>query len=95
MKLQTTLKKLLNDTDISVAQLARACNISPQTLHNWLSGQNPRSISQLKTVADYFNVDLNYLCFGEKKEKDTSPIKEYEKEINCGLFEVVLRKVIK
>lgn len=75
-----------------MAGLARATGIAPQTLNNWRAGQEPRSISQLKRVADYFEVSLDYLCFGKESMKKEI-IEDFSDEINAGVFEVVLRRV--
>jgi transcriptional regulator with XRE-family HTH domain len=96
MKLPTILKKLLKEKDISISQLSRKTKVPVQTIHNWLVGQSPGSIIQLKAVADYLGVSLDYLCFAkDKSETKKTPIEELEDEINCGVFEVVLRKVRK
>lgn len=65
IKLKSILKELIYEKDITAAQLARATKVPPQTLNNWLSGQMPRNLDQLKAVADYFQVSLDYLIFGE------------------------------
>ena len=91
IKIKTILKKLLNEHDITAAQLARACKIAPQTINNWLSGQEPRSLNQIKVVADYFDVTVDYLVYGKEEKKEK--IQDYEEEINAGVFEVVLRRV--
>lgn len=91
MELKKVLKELLHKKDLSVAQLARATGVARQTIDNWIAGQEPRSLTQVKKVADYFGVPMDYLCFGEaSKEKS---IREFEDEINAGVFEVVLRRV--
>lgn len=92
IKIKTMLKKLLHEHDLTAAQLARACNIAPQTINNWLSGQEPRSLSQIKAVADYFNISVDYLVYGQHEIKE-EVIKEYKEEINAGVFEVVLRRI--
>lgn len=94
IKIKTILKKLLHEHDITAAQLARACKIPPQTINNWLSGQEPRSLNQLKSVADYFDISVDYLVYG-KEEKKKDQIRDYEEEINAGIFEVVLRRIRK
>ena len=94
IKIKTILKKLLYEHDLAAAQLARATKIAPQTINNWLSGQEPRSLGQLKAVADYFDVSVDYLVYG-KEEKKNEVIEDYKEEINAGLFEVVLRRVKK
>lgn len=92
IKIKTILKKLLHEHDLTAAQLARATKIPPQTINNWLSGQEPRGLGQLKAVADYFEISVDYLVYGTHSPK-SEPIKEYEDEINAGTFEVVLRRV--
>jgi len=82
----------LYEHDISSAQLARACKIPPQTINNWLSGQEPRSLIQIRKVADYFQITVDYLVYGiESKSKDD--IQDYQDEINAGVYEVVLRRI--
>lgn len=91
MELKRILKALLQDKDLSIAQLARATGVARQTIDNWIAGQEPRSLTQVKKVADYFGVPVDYLCFGQTTKEKT--IREYEDEINAGVFEVVLRRV--
>jgi transcriptional regulator with XRE-family HTH domain len=99
MELKKNLKKLINDDKITVARLSKETGVPTQTLHNWMLGAEPRSLAQVKTVADYFNVTLDALCFGENSGKNISSeknkIEQYAEEINAGIFEVVLRKVRK
>lgn len=90
MKLEQILKDLLHERDMTVAQLSRTTGVALQTLDNWLSGQEPRSLRQVKKVASYFEVPVDYLCFGETSEKKT--IEDYKEEINAGIFEVILRR---
>lgn len=91
--LSKNLKRLLNERDMTVAELSRATSIAPQTLNNWLSGQEPRSLLQLGKVAKYFSVSVDFLAYGVKDHK--SPIQQFHDEINAGVFEVVLRRVKK
>jgi transcriptional regulator with XRE-family HTH domain len=92
IKIKTILKKLLHEHDITAAQLARACKIPPQTINNWLSGQEPRNLNQIKAVADHFEISVDYLVYGQLENKKEA-IEEYKDEINAGTFEVVLRRV--
>lgn len=96
IKIKTILKQLLNEHDMTAAQLARATKVPPQTINNWLSGLEPRNLSHIKSVADYFKVSVDYLVYGViEKQKVKSRLEEYEDEINAGTFEVVLRRVRK
>jgi transcriptional regulator with XRE-family HTH domain len=74
IKIKIILKKLLQGHDITAAQLARATKIPPQAINNWLSDQEPRNLNQIKVVADYFDIAVDFLIYG-KEEKIVS--------INC------------
>lgn len=92
MELKNILRKTIREKGLTVASLSRGSKVPVQTLHGWLQGIEPKSIRQLKAVADYLCVDLDYLCFGIKS-KNESRIEKFEDEINAGIFEVVLRRV--
>lgn len=94
MELKSILKKSIKDKGITIAQLSRATKVPLQTLHGWLHGSEPKSIRQVKAVADYLGVNLDYLCFGITPEEKNHLI-EYGQEINAGVFEVVLRRIKK
>lgn len=91
MKLDKILKAKLHENGVKVIDLSKATRISEQTLHNWLAGQKPRNIEQVKKVADHFGVSLNYLCFGEI-EKANKDLTEFRDEVLAGVFEVVIRR---
>lgn len=94
MKLDKTLKALLDEERISITALSKKTGVPHQTLHNWLTGMEPRSLRQVKIVAKYFGVSLDFLCFEEGSEtKMRSKLDVHREEINAGVFEVVLRRV--
>lgn len=94
MVLKTILKKTLKERGTSIAHLSRVTKVPLQTLHGWLQGNEPKSLTQVKAVADHLGVDLDYLCFGVKPPALLAePIEALEDEINAGVFEVVLRRV--
>lgn len=88
MELKKTLRSLLNERNVKVAEVARATKVPVQSIHNWLSGMSPRNLDHVMKVAEFFNVTMDYLLTGVQKEV----LKEFEDEINAGLFEVVLRR---
>ena len=92
LELASKLKKLLKEQDLTVAQLSRATKVPAQTLNNWLSGLEPRSMGQVKSVAHFFKITLDELAYGEIKIKDENKLNQYSDEINAGIFEVVLRR---
>lgn len=88
MELKKTLRKLLNDNNVKVSQLAKSSGVPVQSIHNWLGGMSPRNLDHVQKVAEYFEVSLDYLITGKQKEV----LREFEDEINAGMFEVVLRR---
>lgn len=94
MQLKTVLKNLIKNKGITITHLSRASKVPLQTLHGWLHGSEPKNLRQVKAVADYLEVDLDYLCFGIKPKVDKH-IEDFQDEINAGIFEVVLRRVKK
>lgn len=96
MPFMKTLKELIKKRGVSVSAVARATGVPVTTIHNWLSGQPPRKIDQVKRVAEYFGVCVDYLCY--EIDCITNPPKvlqmAFERdEIYTGVFEVILRKV--
>lgn len=93
MQLKTILKNLIKDRGITITALSRSTKVPLQTLHGWLQGSEPKSLKQVKKVADHFDVDLDYLCFGIEPKQPN--LDDFNDEINAGIFEVVLRRVKK
>ena len=92
MQLAKILKELSEERGITISMLSKKTGVPQQTLHNWISGVEPKNLTQVKKVADFFEVSLDYLCFG-KEVKKPDDITSYRDEINAGVFEVVLRRV--
>lgn len=95
MVLATQLKGLIKSKGITVAVLAKQTGVPAKTLYSWLSSQSPRNLNQLKGVADYFGVTLEFLIFNEQPKKNLNRFEDYTEEINAGAFEVILRKIKK
>jgi transcriptional regulator with XRE-family HTH domain len=92
--LSKKLKSLIRENDLTVAQLSRATRVPAQTLNNWLAGLEPRSIQQVKRVADHFGLSLDELTYGVKpKTKESSSLESNKEEILAGNFEVILRRI--
>ncbi|MFZ4715774.1 MAG: helix-turn-helix transcriptional regulator [Bacteriovoracaceae bacterium] len=90
--LSKNLKILLKERDLTVAQLSRASKVPAQTINNWLAGLEPRNMTQVKIVSQFFKITLDELAYGEKPIKIENKLKDYEDEIFAGIFEVVLRR---
>ena len=85
MELAKILKELCDERGITISTLSKRSTVPQQTLHNWLSGVEPKNLTQVKKVADFFEVSLDYLCFG-KEAKKPDDITSYRDEINAGVF---------
>lgn len=59
------LKSKLIENKIKIQYLADQTGISRKTLENWLEGQKPRDIEQVKKVADFFKISVDELCFSD------------------------------
>ena len=92
MELARILKELCENRGVTISMLSRRTGVAQQTLHNWSSNVKPKNITQVKKVAEFFNVSLDYLCFGTEI-KVPNTITAHSDDINAGVFEVVLRKV--
>ena len=64
-KLRHILKSLLSENKLTASELSRKTEVSKQVLSDWLAGVKPRNIEQVKAVAEYFRISMDYLCFGE------------------------------
>lgn len=93
-ELARNLKQALKSKDMTAAQLSRATQVPAQTINNWLAGLEPRSMSQVKKIAQYFDMSLDQLAYGEV-HTDRNKLEDYRDEIMAGTFEVILRKIKK
>lgn len=55
------LKKLREDHDLSQQALANSLKISKSSINMYERGEREPSFETLETIADFFNVDMNYL----------------------------------
>ena len=92
MNLKNQLKLYIAEKDISLSRLARQSGVSRQTLNDWLLGKPATNINKIKKIADILDVSVDHLAFGSGLE-NVKDIHKYQEEINCGVFEVVLRKI--
>lgn len=97
MKLNKNLNELLKIKGVSLTRLAKSTGVPITTISNWLSGQSPKNIEQLKKVADHFNVSIEELAFGKSPPtREKNVLEDFtENEIYAGKYEVVLRRIVK
>ena len=95
MNLRKILKRLMTERDLKASQLSRATGVPSQTIHNWMSGQSPKNIIQVKTVARHFSVSLDYLLFGEEQRAKAPDGAALPEAMCAGVYEVYLKPFIK
>lgn len=70
LQIDQVLRGTLEKEKISLKDLASAVDIAPSTIHGWLNGVPPKSISDVKKVADFLNLTTDELCFNESPRLD-------------------------
>mgnify|MGYP000958127748 CR=1 FL=1 len=76
MNFKTRLKQLRNERGISQRQLSEFLKVAPSTISMYENGQREPNFEVLESLADFFNVDLNYLL--GKTNKTTKIILDSE-----------------
>lgn len=56
------LKQLRLEKDVSQTELAKVLNTSQNSISNYEQGNTEPNLKSLVTLANYFNVSLDYLC---------------------------------
>lgn len=93
VNLKTNLKKLISDNNLNALKLSKATSVPKSTLSDWLLGNSPKNIIQVKAVAEHFNISIDELVFGDQKSRKAKPIEKLDTEfLNFGNFDVYLKK---
>ncbi|MDR1013791.1 MAG: helix-turn-helix domain-containing protein [Coriobacteriales bacterium] len=61
MKFGDILRNLLEERSLSQKELARALNMAPSTLGNYIRNEREADYETLKVLARYFGVSVDYL----------------------------------
>lgn len=69
MDFKNRLKELRKAKDLSQAALADKIGLSKSTIGMYETGDITPSVEVLNTIADYFNVDMNYLLGKEEQSR--------------------------
>jgi ribosome-binding protein aMBF1 (putative translation factor) len=90
MKISANLKEYLEREGVSIHDLSRKVSIPVSTLHGWINGAAPKSLSEVKKVAMFLNLTMDELCFNEKpNDHKNTNIKII---IGDEEFEIVLKR---
>ncbi len=90
--LSKNLTRILKQKGISLSEIARQTRVPKATLHSWTVGQKSVNLEQLKKVAEFLNVSVALLAYGEEDmaaEKST----EMLKELFSGDLRVTIKKI--
>ncbi len=61
MNFKTRLKELRLEKNVSQLEVAKMLNMSKMAVSHWEKGNSEPSIEQLKILAAYFDVSIDYL----------------------------------
>lgn len=86
------LKELRLKAGITQNELAQKIGVTGQTLLNWENGIYEPKISQLITLANIFNVSVDYLIERDTKNSEVNTVCEYLNSIPKEDFINFIRK---
>ena len=93
MEFAKTLKTLIRQKASSVNELAREINVSPKTINDWLTGRTPRDLDAVKRCAEFLEVSIPFLLYGEDERRNLIEDILEKTEIHTGLYEISIRRV--
>ena len=67
MKLSSNLRKLMKEKFLTTKSLSAEIEIPEGTIKTWLSGSAPRSLEDVRRVAQFLNVSFEFLIFGNEE----------------------------
>lgn len=95
LQLSSILKSAMKRANIGAPTLSKRTGVPRQTIANWIAGQSPQNLEDVRTIAKYFSMTIDQLCFVDTANEDSNnnKLEEFSDEINAGVFEVVLRRM--
>lgn len=92
------LSKLLKEKNVTIAQAAMACGVSPSTISDWKEGASPEDYLAVQRLAQFLEVSFSYLLTGKNEIQGTKPsladVFEDGGEIYDGYAHIVIKKLI-
>lgn len=61
-------EQLLQSFGVTAYKVAKETGVTQSTLSDWKRGRSTPKADNMKKIADYFNVSVDYLMTGEEKE---------------------------
>lgn len=86
MNFADNFRKLLKQKNRTQADAAEFCNVSDNTVGNWVNKRAVPSIDTMQQIADWFGVSLQELLFGDEATTslDIVAVPEYDIDFSCG-----------
>lgn len=95
MEFAKTLRTLIRQRASTTGELAKEINVSPKTINDWLTGRTPRDLDAVRRCAEFFNVSVHFLLYGEEDRKNFIEDILEKTELHVGLYEITVRRVTK
>lgn len=92
MKMGAFLKRLRNEKNLTQEQLAERFNTSRRTVSRWETGYNLPDIDILLEMSEFYEVELNELLKGERKNEQMD---NKEKETTLAVADYNIEKNMK
>lgn len=89
IKLAKNLNKLAREKNLKISTIAYKVGMSQSTLHSYFNGVEPKSMVALKKVADYFDVSIDELIFGDSENQNPNR----ELDLSKYRFEIIVREL--
>lgn len=89
--LARNLKRILEERNMSIAELAKKTGVPKTNIGSWLSGSSPK-IEQLYKVTQYLGVSVESLAFGKSTEDSIKDLTD-QIEIHSGLYEISIKRI--
>jgi transcriptional regulator with XRE-family HTH domain len=89
------LEILMADKRISISTLAKDLKVPSRTVQEWIgkAGRVPRNLESIKKLAEYFDVSVHYLLFGEEDPRSLIDNILEKTAIHTGMYEITIKKV--
>ena len=81
------LKQLRNRDNLSQAELAQKLGVAKSTIGMYESGKREPDFETLESIADFFNVDMNFLLGRDGSENDHYYLNDETRQIAQEAFE--------
>ena len=65
MKIETRIRELRLEKNLTQSELAKAINTSQRNIGRWENGENEPTASFLIALANYFQISIDYLLYRE------------------------------